>query len=125
MHQHSGLCGRGIFTAVGDTGLLLTEQVFIAETTSLVNRGLLAAIPEAVGGVVALVAGSIAAGQVLAHAGWRWGYGMWSIVLPVCAAPLDIIMLRLERRGAACPKHQWPKYPRESHPSYPLYLGRA
>ena len=84
----------------------MTEQVFIAETTTLVNRGFLAALPESVGGIVALFAGSIAAEAVLAHSTWRWGYGMWAIIVPACAGPLIVIMFVLEYRATRADKRE-------------------
>lgn len=77
----------------------MTEQVFIAETTSLVNRGLFAAIPESISGIVALFAGSLAAEGILKTSTWRWGYGIWAIIVPVLALPLLITMFILELRA--------------------------
>ena len=79
--------------------MLLTEQVFIAETTTLASRGLLAAIPEAVTGIIALFVGSVIANQVLKSSSWRWGYGIWAIVVPVCALPLIIVLLLFQRKA--------------------------
>ncbi|KAG5924046.1 hypothetical protein E4U42_004760 [Claviceps africana] len=89
----------GIFNAFGNTGFLLTEQVFVAETVSLANRGLLSAVPTSITGIIVLVAGSVAAGKILEVAGWRWGYGISAIVLPVCAAPLVTLLLVLQRKA--------------------------
>lgn len=89
----------GIFNAIGNTGFLLTEQVFVAESVSYKNRGLLSAIPTSVTGIIVLVAGSIAAGKILNVAGWRWGYGICAITLPACAAPLVTILVILEYRA--------------------------
>ncbi|KAG6014108.1 hypothetical protein E4U43_006914 [Claviceps pusilla] len=89
----------GIFNAVGNTGFLLTEQVFVAETVSLANRGLFSAISTSITGIVVLLAGSIAAGKILEVAGWRWGYGISAIVLPVCAAPLVTLLLVLQYKA--------------------------
>lgn len=77
----------------------MTEQVFIAETTALANRGLLAAIPESVGGIIAIFTGSLAAGHILNTLGWRWGYGIWAIIVPVLALPLLMTMFVLEFRA--------------------------
>lgn len=88
----------GIFDAIGDTGLLITEQVFIADTTSLINRGFWSATPESTTSIVAIYVGSIIADSVLSHSTWRWGYGMWAIVLPACATLLIGVMFFHERR---------------------------
>ncbi|KAG5937468.1 hypothetical protein E4U59_004345 [Claviceps monticola] len=89
----------GIFNAWGNTGLLLTEQVFVAETVSMANRGLLSAIPTSITGIAVLLAGSIAAGKIVVTAGWRWGYGIFAIMLPVCAAPLVTLLLVLQHKA--------------------------
>lgn len=89
----------GIFNAWGNTGFLLTEQVFVAETVSKANRGLLSAIPTSITGIAVLVAGSIAAGKIVVTAGWRWGYGIFAIMLPVCAAPLVTLLLVLQHKA--------------------------
>ncbi|CAI4214135.1 unnamed protein product [Parascedosporium putredinis] len=36
----------GIFESIGDTGFTIMQQIFIADTTSLINRGFWASLPE-------------------------------------------------------------------------------
>lgn len=81
--------------------MLLTEQVFIAETTTLAARGFWAALPESVTGIVALYVGSIIADAVLSDSTWRWGYGMWAIVLIASGLPLVVVTFIFEHRGLA------------------------
>lgn len=76
------------------------QQIFIADTTNLINRGLWASLPEAVASIPTLYLGTIVADKVLEDSTWRWGYGMWAIMIPFCAAPLILTMLVLQRRGA-------------------------
>jgi hypothetical protein len=75
------------------------QQVFIADTTSLINRGLWSSLPESVASIPTLYLGSIVSDSVLKHSTWRWGYGMWAIIMPFCAAPLIIILYVLQRRA--------------------------
>ncbi|OJD14060.1 hypothetical protein AJ78_05566 [Emergomyces pasteurianus Ep9510] len=89
----------GIFDSIGDIGVLLTQQVFIADTTSFINRGFWSAVPESTTGIIAIYAGSLVADGVLNHSTWRWGYGMWALILPVCAIPLISIILIYENRA--------------------------
>lgn len=83
------------FDAVGSVGYTIMQQIFIADTTSLINRGLWASLPEATTSIPTLYLGSIVGESMLKHSTWRWGYGMWAIILPVCTAPLIGIMFWL------------------------------
>lgn len=76
------------------------QQVFIADTTSLLDRGLWSSLPEAVAAIPTLYLGTIVADAMLENSTWRWGYGMWTIILPFCAAPLILTLYILQRRAA-------------------------
>ncbi|RKU39754.1 hypothetical protein DL546_000689 [Coniochaeta pulveracea] len=89
----------GIFESVGDTGYTIMQQIFIADTTSLLDRGLWSSLPESVTAIPTLYLGTIVADSVLKHSTWRWGYGMWAIAMPFCAAPLIVSMFVLQRRA--------------------------
>lgn len=89
-----------IFGGIGSVGYQIMEQVFIADTTSLRNRGFWASIPDTLSTVPSLYIGTIVAERVLENGiGWRWGYGMWAIVFPIAVAPLIFIMFYLQRRA--------------------------
>lgn len=75
------------------------QQIFIADTTSLLDRGLWSSLPESISAIPTLYLGTIVADGVLENSTWRWGYGMWALILPFCAAPLIITMLVLQRRA--------------------------
>lgn len=75
------------------------QQIFIADSTSLLNRGIWSSLPESVASIPTLYLGTIVADKVLKDSTWRWGYGMWAIVLPVCSAPLVVTMYVLQRRA--------------------------
>ncbi|CAG7563408.1 unnamed protein product [Fusarium equiseti] len=89
----------GIFESIGDTGYVIMQQVFIADTTSLINRGLWTSLPESIASIPTLYLGSIVADSVLKHSTWRWGYGMWAAILPFCAAPLIITLYILQNKA--------------------------
>ncbi|OJD16356.1 hypothetical protein AJ78_03455 [Emergomyces pasteurianus Ep9510] len=105
----------GIFDAIGATAFLLTQQVFIADATNLVNRGLWSSIPETVSTLPAIYLGTIIGDNVLKHSTWRWGWGMWAIVFPVCSIPLITTMLVLQKRAA---KHGLAQKPRSLFAGY-------
>ncbi|KAJ5691990.1 hypothetical protein N7462_001413 [Penicillium macrosclerotiorum] len=88
----------GIFEAIGSTGFALTQQVFVADMTSLVNRGIWSTLPDSLTTVPTLYLGSIVGEQILNHSTWRWGWGMWAIILPVASLPLICTMLFYQRR---------------------------
>ncbi|KAM0269039.1 hypothetical protein ACHAQH_009850 [Verticillium albo-atrum] len=89
----------GIFDSFGDTWWNITQQIFVADVTSLVNRGILFTLPESITAIPTLYAGTYLGEHILLNASWRWGYGMWSIVLPVTALPTIAIMVWMGRRA--------------------------
>ncbi|KAB8222326.1 major facilitator superfamily domain-containing protein [Aspergillus novoparasiticus] len=89
----------GIFEAIGSTGYALTQQVFVADVTNLINRGIWSTLPDSLTTVPTLYLGTIVAQRMLDHSMWRWGWGMWAIITPVCAVPLIATMLVYQRRA--------------------------
>ena len=87
-----------IFYSAGSTGLQILQQVFIADSSSLLNRALLALLPE-LPFLVTVWIGPTIADAVLEHASWRWGYGMWSILLPASFLPLALSLLFNQRKA--------------------------
>lgn len=89
----------GVFDSIGDVAYSIMVQIFITDTSSFVNRGLLLSLPEAASSIPTLYLGSIVAEAVLKSSTWRWGYGMWAIILPVVACPLIAVQFFLERKA--------------------------
>ncbi|PWY92915.1 siderochrome-iron transporter [Aspergillus heteromorphus CBS 117.55] len=87
-----------IFYSAGSTGLQILQQVFIADSSSLLNRALLALLPE-LPFLVTVWIGPTIANSVLEHASWRWGYGMWTILLPASFLPLAMSLLLNQRKA--------------------------
>lgn len=87
-----------IFYSAGSTGLQILQQVFIADSSDLLNRALLALLPE-FPFLVTVWLGPTIADAMLKHASWRWGYGMWSIILPASFLPLGLSLLLNQRRA--------------------------
>ena len=88
-----------IFYSAGSTGLQILIQIFIADTSDLLNRALFSSLPD-VPFLITVWAGPPIANSLLAHATWRWGYGLWSIVLPVAFMPLALSLLLNTRKAA-------------------------
>ncbi|KAH8118651.1 drug:h+ antiporter [Phellopilus nigrolimitatus] len=92
------IAGGIVIYAVGYTGLQLLTQIIIADLTTLKWRGLvssLTSMPFVVNGFI----GPNIATAVLAHAGWRWGYGMFAILVPATLLPLIITLFWAERKA--------------------------
>lgn len=79
-----------IFYAAGSTGLQVLIQIFIADTSDLRNRALLSSLPDVPYLFTAFLGPELA--DRLAPDNWRWGYGLWAIVLPVCFLPLGFTL---------------------------------
>ncbi|EPY52119.1 siderophore-iron transporter Str2 [Schizosaccharomyces cryophilus OY26] len=103
-------CSRniGMFTLAyiiyicGQTGIGILSQLIIADTSSLLNRGILSAIPEQPYLLTVWM------GPVLAQAfhpertlGWRIGYGIWAIILPVVSLPLLLSLYFNQQKAKA------------------------
>ncbi|PVH74282.1 MFS general substrate transporter [Cadophora sp. DSE1049] len=89
----------GIFEALGDSWWNITQQIFIADITSFLNRGILFTLPESLSAIPTLYAGSYLGEHMLLNSSWRWGYGMWAVILPFCALPTIALMIWTDRRA--------------------------
>ena len=87
-----------IFYSAGSTGLQILQQVFIADSSDLLNRAFLALLPE-FPFLVTVWLGPTIAGAVLKASSWRWGYGMWAIILPAAFLPLALSLLFNQRKA--------------------------
>lgn len=87
-----------IFYSAGSTGLQILQQVFIADSSDLLNRAFLALLPE-FPFLVTVWLGPTIADAVLRASSWRWGYGMWAIILPAAFLPLALSLLLNQRKA--------------------------
>ncbi|KAF7338159.1 hypothetical protein MVEN_02040800 [Mycena venus] len=85
-----------VLYAIGYTGLQLLTQVVIADITTLKWRGLVLSLNSVPFLINAFVGSNISA-AIIAHAGWRWGYGMFVILIPIALSPLIATLLWSER----------------------------
>lgn len=88
-----------IFYSAGSTGLRILTQIFIADTSDLLNRALFSSLPD-VPFLVTVWAGPPLASNLLSHTTWRWGYGIWTIVLSVAFLPLALTLFWNMRKAA-------------------------
>ncbi|KAG8996659.1 hypothetical protein FRB94_008156 [Tulasnella sp. JGI-2019a] len=83
---------------LGFSGLQLLTQIIIADITTLRWRGLvsgLVSMPFLVNGFI----GSNVYSSVYEHSGWRWGYGMFAILVPASLSPLIITLAWAQRKA--------------------------
>ncbi|KAH6625316.1 major facilitator superfamily domain-containing protein [Boeremia exigua] len=90
--------GAQVFWAAGFNGLQVLQQIFVADTTDLLNRALFSTIFD-LPFLWTTWAGPEVAASILANSTWRWGYGIWAIVLPVCFIPLALSLFMNQRRA--------------------------
>lgn len=88
-----------IFYSAGSTGLQILIQIFVADTSDLLNRALFSSLPD-VPFLVTVWVGPPIAHSVLAHTSWRWGYGIWTIILPAAFMPLALALFFNMRKVA-------------------------
>ncbi|CCH44538.1 Siderophore iron transporter [Wickerhamomyces ciferrii] len=98
-----------VFFAIGRIGFKLFQQVFLADTTNLLNRGIWSTLPNAISGVPSTYAGSYIQDAFLEHSTWRWAYGCFAIVLGVCVIPLTTIMIIIDHKAKAKGLRKSPK----------------
>lgn len=87
-----------IFYSAGGTGLQILQQVFIADTSDLLNRALWSSLPD-IPFLITVWIGSIIGNSILKTTTWRWGYGMWTIILPVMFLPLALTLFLSHRKA--------------------------
>lgn len=76
-----------IFYTVGNNGIYYTISVFVADTSKLQNRGLMQAIVTSSNLITCWLAGPVSEG-FLNGPGWRWCFGMFSMLVPAATLPL-------------------------------------
>src|SRR5690625_4335391 len=79
-----------IFYSAGSTGLQILQQIFIADSSDLLNRALFAKLPD-FPFLLTVWIGPLIASKILENTTWRWGYGMWAIALPAAFLPLALV----------------------------------
>lgn len=87
-----------IFYSAGGTGIQILQQIFIADTSDLLNRALWSSLPD-VPFLVTVWVGAPLASDLLSHTTWRWGYGIWTMVLPVSFLPLALALFLNTRKA--------------------------
>ncbi|KAL4784086.1 major facilitator superfamily domain-containing protein [Aspergillus varians] len=90
-HNLPTYCAGEVFYQVGFGGLSYSWDVLAADVTNLRNRGLAFAFTSSPA-LISAFAGSKAAEDFLENVNWRWGYGVWTIILPAFAVPIYVLL---------------------------------
>ena len=83
---------------IGNTGVGLCLEVFVADTTGLRNRAFawgFASTPY----IATAFVGPLAAQSFLAMTTWRWAYGAFAIIMPFVLVPLAVIFKFYQRKA--------------------------
>ncbi|KAF9269901.1 drug:h+ antiporter [Marasmius fiardii PR-910] len=92
------VAGGIVVYAIGYTGLQLLTQIIIADITVLKWRGLVSGLTSLPFVINAFIGANVST-SILTHSGWRWGYGMFAILVPAALAPLIVTLLWAERKA--------------------------
>ncbi|KAL1888444.1 hypothetical protein Sste5346_009561 [Sporothrix stenoceras] len=87
-----GIC----FTSIGKSGLDLLSDIIVADLTPLEWRGFFSACLSLPFIVTVPINGFISTGF---YGNWRWGLGMFAIMIPVLLMPAIITLYTMQRRG--------------------------
>lgn len=82
-----------VFQTVGNNGIQYSLSVFVADTSTLRKRGLVQAIVSSPNLITCWLAGPISQGYLLGP-GWRWAFGMFTILVPAITLPLWGLLMR-------------------------------
>ncbi|KAJ4376037.1 hypothetical protein N0V83_001317 [Neocucurbitaria cava] len=97
-HNVQTFASAQIFWAAGFNGLQILQQIFVADTTDLLNRALFSTLFD-VPFLWTTWAGPEVGSAILSGTSWRWGYAIWAIILPVCFIPLAVSLYMNQRRA--------------------------
>lgn len=92
------LIGGIVFQATGTTGIQVLQSIIIADSTTAKWRGLVIGIVNLPYLINFAVAGPLVE-LVMSTKGWRFGFFLWTVILPVSALPLLITLAVGQRRA--------------------------
>ncbi|KAF5265691.1 hypothetical protein FOXYS1_3487 [Fusarium oxysporum] len=91
-------CAAQVFYYVGYYGIQFSLVIFISDSAPIRNRALLFGIVWSPS-LISTWAYGPTADRILTNLGYRWGFGIWCIVLPVFSVPVLTLMFRFDRRA--------------------------
>ncbi|PWY99830.1 MFS general substrate transporter, partial [Testicularia cyperi] len=92
------LIGGIVLQSAGNTGVQVLQSIIIADTTTAKWRGLVIGIVNLPFLINFAVAGPMV-DLVMRNGGWRFGFAIWTVLVPLSALPLLITLLVGQRRA--------------------------
>ncbi|PNS18887.1 hypothetical protein CAC42_5426 [Sphaceloma murrayae] len=86
------------FYATGQTGVQILSQIVIADISDLLDRTILSSFLD-VPFLLSVWIGPVIAQVILKNLTWRWGYGIWAIIVPISFIPLAWSLLSTRRNA--------------------------
>jgi len=99
-----------IFWAAGFNGFQILQQIFVADTTDLTNRAFFSTLFD-IPFLWMVWAGPELSTKILGSTTWRWGYGIWAIVLPTCFIPLAMSLWSSQRKAKSDARRRGQAFP--------------
>ncbi|KAI8936726.1 hypothetical protein NX059_007114 [Plenodomus lindquistii] len=87
-----------VFSSTGSQGVSYILTVFIADTSTLKNRALMLSFATSPYIITTWVGGPVAE-SILGGPGWRWAFGIFTIIIPVVVTPLALLVLYNDRKA--------------------------
>ncbi|KAJ5185519.1 Major facilitator superfamily domain general substrate transporter [Penicillium cf. griseofulvum] len=87
-----------VFSSVGSQGVSYCLTVFISDTSALKNRALMLSFATSPYIITTWIGGPISQ-SVLEGPGWRWGFGIFTIFVPIVVAPLCILFFWNQKKA--------------------------
>lgn len=87
-----------VFVAIGSSGLDLTNDIIVADLTPLEWRGFTSSLLSTPFIVNTWFSGKIVQ-AIDSRNQWRWGYGMFAIIMPVALGPAIAVLIWLDRKA--------------------------
>jgi len=99
-HNLATFCAAYVFYSIGFGGMIFAVDVLTADMSKLKNRGLAYAFTSSPFMITAFAAPK-AAESFYEDINWRWGFGLFSILLPVVASPIFFILKSTLKKAKA------------------------
>nr|XP_036577645.1 siderophore iron transporter [Colletotrichum truncatum]KAF6784679.1 siderophore iron transporter [Colletotrichum truncatum] len=91
-------CAAQVFYFVGFFGIQFSFTILIADALPLRHRTFVMGVTSTPS-ILSVWASGPAAQHILETIGYRWGFGCWSIVVPICSTPLLFLMFKYDKQA--------------------------
>ncbi|PWN51464.1 MFS general substrate transporter [Violaceomyces palustris] len=95
----TAVCIGRVLSTLGSAGLDLITDIIVADLTPLQWRGVMTALTSAPYIINAYVGSEIATHFIDMKNGWRWGYGMFCIMIPSVMTPALCVLFWADRKA--------------------------